>query len=95
MRKTVTRLLVLHAASSISRWSSAGFITSLESKVLWLEASVLSNSREHLWSNLIFVVKGKDYIRPTRTGKNLMRTGFAFDVPAEAEKRTENALGFG
>src|ERR1700682_1159725 len=28
-RKTVTRLLVLHAASSISRWSSADFITSL------------------------------------------------------------------
>ena len=28
-RKTVTRLLVLHAASSISRWSSAEFITSL------------------------------------------------------------------
>src|SRR2546428_4021048 len=28
-RKTVTRLLVLHASSSISRWSSADFITTL------------------------------------------------------------------
>jgi hypothetical protein len=33
MRKTVTRLLVLHASSSISRWSSADFITSLQKMI--------------------------------------------------------------
>ncbi len=32
-RKTVTRLLVLHAVSSISRWSSADFITSLHKMI--------------------------------------------------------------
>src|SRR5437667_10042949 len=32
-RKTVTRLLVLHAASRVSRWSSADFITSLHKMI--------------------------------------------------------------
>ena len=56
---------------------------------------MFSNSREHLRTNFVSIVKSKDYIRPARTGKNLMGTGFAFDVPSEAKKCGEDALGFG
>ena len=40
-RKTVIRLLVLHAASSISRWSSADFITSLQKMIKPIGVPVL------------------------------------------------------
>jgi len=56
---------------------------------------MFGNSRQHLWANLIFVMKSKDHIRPTGTEKNFMRTGFAFDVPSDAEKGGENAFCFG
>jgi len=56
---------------------------------------VFGDSREHLWANLIFIMKRKDYVRPTGTEKNFMRTGFAFDVPSDAEQGGENAFCFG
>ena len=52
-------------------------------------------SRQHLWANLVLVMKSKDYIRPTGTEKNFMGTGFAFDVPTDAKKGGENAVCFG
>src|SRR2546423_14851814 len=42
--------------------------------------------------HLIFVMESKDYIRPTGTGKNFMRIGFALDVPSDAERGSENAF---
>ena len=52
-------------------------------------------SRQHLWANLVLVMKSKDYIRPTGTEKNFMGTEFAFDVPTDAKKGGENAFCFG
>src|SRR5437588_9369771 len=46
-----------------------------QSQVFRFESSVFGNSRQHLWANLILVVKSKDYIRPAGTEKNFMRTG--------------------
>src|SRR5690242_2940862 len=52
----------------------------------------VGNSREHLWTNLVFIVKSKNHVRPTRAEKDFMRTGFAFDFPSNAEKGSENAF---
>ena len=53
---------------------------------------MFGNSRQRLWANFVSVMKSKDYIRPTGTEKNFMRTGFAFDVPSDAEQGSENAF---
>ena len=68
--------------------------TRSESQVLWFEAGVFGNSRQHLWPDLVFVMESEDHIRPTRPEKNLMRTGFALNVPSDAEKGCENAFCF-
>jgi len=45
--------------------------------------------------DFVFVMESEDDIRPAGPEKNLMRTGFALDVPSDAEKGSENAFCFG
>lgn len=41
------------------------------------------NPRQHFGADFIAFMKGKDKIRPAITGKCFVRTGLAFDLPAE------------
>ena len=52
------------------------------------------DAREHLWTDLVFVVEGEHHVRISRSRENLVRTGFSFDMPAYAQQRGENALCF-
>jgi len=56
---------------------------------------MFGNSGQHLWADLILIMKSKGYVRPTGTEKNLVRTRFAFDAPSDAEQGSENALCLG
>ena len=53
--------------------------------VLWLEASVLRDPGQHLRAYFIFVMESENHIGPARARQDLMRTGFAFDGPADPE----------
>jgi hypothetical protein len=67
---------------------------SIQLSIFGFEASVLGDASQHLWANLIFIVKGEDHIRPTGTGEDLVRAGFTFDTPADTQERGENAPSF-
>lgn len=64
----------------------------IQLEIFGFESGVLGHSSEHLWPNLIFIMKRENHIGPARSGKDLVRTGFALNIPADAEKRGENAL---
>lgn len=64
-------------------------------QVSWFETGMFSDTSEHLWSNFVFVVKGKDYIRPTQALENFVRAGFALDAPPDPKKGSENSPGLG
>jgi len=68
--------------------------TRIQLHILWFKAGVFGDTSQHLWTNLIFIMKSKDYIRPTGTGEDLVRAGFPFDTPANAKKRSKNTLRF-
>lgn len=53
---------------------------------------MLGEAGKHLRTDLIFIMKGEDDIRPTGTGEDLVRAGLTFDTPADAKKRRENTL---
>lgn len=55
---------------------------------------MLCDPRQHLWTNLVLVVKSEHHVQITCSRENLVRTGFALDLPANSQKRGENALGF-
>jgi hypothetical protein len=63
------------------------------SEIFRCEASALGNASEHARADFVRVVKCKDVVRPLGTCERLMRTRFAFELPANAEERGENASG--
>ena len=84
----------------LSRRQLQGFVglpieRTIQLKIFGFESRVLGHTSQHLRPNLIFIMKGENHIGPTRSGKDLVRTGFALDRPADAEKRGENTLRFG
>ncbi len=48
---------------------------------------MLRNPYQHLWANLLTVVKSEDKVRITGSLQYLVRAGCAFDGPADLEKR--------
>src|SRR5947209_3027419 len=56
---------------------------------------MLRNSGEHLWANLLIVMKGEGDIGPSLASQSSMRTRFALDDPADAKERCENPSRFG
>jgi hypothetical protein len=60
-------------------------------QIFGFEARVLGYASQHLGTDLIFIMKGEDHIRPTGTGEDPVRAGFTLDTPANAEKRGKNA----
>jgi hypothetical protein len=86
--------------SMLSRRQLQGFVglpseRMIELKIFGFEPRVLGHSSQHLRPNLISIMKRENHIGPTRSGKDLVRTGFALDIPADTEKRGENTLRFG
>ncbi len=67
----------------------------IQSKIFGFEPRVLGHTSQHLRPNLIFVMKRENHIGPTGSGKDLVRTGFTLDIPADPQKRGENTLRFG
>ena len=48
---------------------------------------------EHLRADLFAVMKCEDVVRPTRTGKDTMRSALlSFDCPADAQQGSEDML---
>ncbi len=83
----------------LSRRQLQGFVglpieRTIQLKVFGFKSRVFGHASQHLWANLIFIVKGKDHIGPTRTVEDLVRAGFTFDTPANTEERGENAPCF-
>jgi len=76
-RKTVTRLLVLHAASSISRWSSVDFITTLQ-RMIKLKTERLSFSGAAITYNLTLSIKLRNTLPMVRGSR---RSLCAFSDP--------------
>jgi hypothetical protein len=64
-------------------------------KIFGFKTGVLGNTSQHLRPYLIFVMESENHIGPTLSGKDLVRTGFTLDIPADTEKRGENTLRFG
>src|SRR4029453_9389909 len=61
-------------------------------QILWLQASVLRNPREHPRSDLFAIMERPNGIRPTRTREHHMRaTGSPLLDPSDSEKSAENA----
>jgi len=84
----------------LSRRQLQGFVglplkRAIQLKIFGFESRVLGHASQHLRPNLIFIVKRENHIGPTRSGKDLVRTGFALDIPADTEKRGENTLRLG
>jgi hypothetical protein len=84
----------------LSRRQLQGFVGlpsegTIQLKIFGFEPRVLGHPSQHLRPYLIFIMKRENHIGPTRSGKDLVRTGFALDIPADTEKRGENTLRFG
>jgi len=47
---------------------------------------VFGDAREHLRADLISIVESKDDVGPTEASESLMRTGLAFDRPADPKQ---------
>jgi hypothetical protein len=71
------------------------FERTIQLQIIGFKPGMLGYASQHLRTDLIFIMKGENHIGPTGTGKDLVRTGFAFDTPPDTEQRSENALGFG
>ena len=83
----------------LSRRQLQGFVglpleRTTQLKIFGFQSRVLGHASQHLGADLILIVKGEDHIRPTGTGEDLVRAGFAFDTPADTQERGENAPGF-
>ena len=66
----------------------------IQLQIFGFEPRVLGHASQHPRANLILIMKGEDHIRPTGTGEDLVRAGFSFDTPADAQKCGENAPRF-
>ncbi len=54
---------------------------------------MLGDSRQHLWSDFLAVMKGKHKIRPAGMFRNLVRTALAFNGPTGSQQRGKNDFG--
>ena len=66
-----------------------------ESKVVRSKARMFGDTCEHFRTDFISVMKCEDHIGPTWTSENSVRTGLAFNSPADSKQRSENAVRFG
>jgi len=53
------------------------------SKILWFQSRIPSDARHHLGADLIALVKSENIIGPPLSAQNFMRSGLAFDRPAD------------
>jgi hypothetical protein len=55
-------------------------------QVVWREAGMFGNPRQHFGPDFLAVVEGEYKIRPAFAGQRLMRAGLPLELPPNADK---------
>jgi len=84
-----TRKIVLERPCSRAGWASL----LLALQIFRLKTRVLSDTSEHLRTDLIGVVEREDIIRPSLASKGLVGARLTFDMPPDSVQCGENLPG--